>query len=288
MSQDRTMTVRTQTADSKETSVSQWEIADARQLDVEEPVTSLRVRLVSGHVDVVTTDGPGTRVEVDEVKGEPIIVSVEDGLLSISHRKYAGDGLLGWLKGSHFGNRSAIVSVAVPASCAVRIEVVSAGAVVAGVDGDVTVRCVSGDITLDGAVGDVDVDSVSGDIEGRGLGGGVTVKTVSGSVTVVDSECARLQAKSVSGDVALDLRPLTGIEIDVVTVSGDLTLRMPQSTGTTVDVSSTSGRLTSAFSGVSTTSKPGRHAMSGSVGDGGGTLKGRTVSGSVALLVRGG
>jgi hypothetical protein len=278
----------TSTNDSEETHMPEWEIDKAMQLDVEEPVTLLRVRLVSGHVDVVTTDGPTTRVEVDEVKGEPVIVSVEDGLLSISHRKFAGDGLRGWLKGSHFGNRSAVVSVAVPAACAARIEVVSAGAIVAGLDGDVTVRCVSGDITLDGAEGDVDVDSVSGDIEGRGLGGGMTVTTVSGSITVVDSECARLKAKCVSGDVALDLRSAMGIDIDVTTVSGDLTVRMPASTGTEVDVSSTSGRLTSAFDGVSTTSKPGRRAMSGSIGDGGGHIRGRTVSGSVALLVRGG
>jgi hypothetical protein len=268
--------------------MSRWEIDKAMQLDVDEPVTSLRVRLVSGHVDVVTTDGPTTRVEVDEVRDDPVIVSVENGLLSISHRKYADDGLRGWLKGSHFGDRHAVVSVAVPAACAARIEVVSAGAVVAGVEGDVSVRCVSGDITLDGAGGNVDVDTVSGDVEGRGLVGDVTVNTVSGDITVVDSECARLTSKGVSGDIALDLHPGAGVDIDVTTVSGDLTVRMPASTGSTVDVSSMSGRLTSAFDGVSTTSKPGRKAMSGSIGDGGGQIKGRTVSGNVALLARSG
>jgi hypothetical protein len=268
--------------------MSQWEIDKAMQLDVDEPVTSLRVRLVSGHVDVVTTDGPTTTVEVDEVRDDPIIVSVHDGVLNISHRKYAEDGMRGWLKGSHFGDRHAIVSVAVPAACAARIEVVSAGAVVAGVNGDVTVRCVSGDITLDEAGGNVNVDTVSGDVEGRGLAGEMTVQTVSGSVTVVDSECARLSSKGVSGDVALDLHPSADIDINVTTVSGDLTVRMPANTGSTVDVSSMSGRLTSAFDGVSTTSKPGRKAMSGSIGDGGGQIKGRTVSGNVALLVRSG
>jgi hypothetical protein len=268
--------------------MSQWEIAKSMQIDVDEPVTSVRVRLVSGHVDVVASDEPTTRVEVDEVRDDPIIVSVDDGVLSISHRKFASNVLHGWLGGGGFGDRHAVVSVALPASCAARIEVVSAGAVVAGLEGDITVRCVSGDITLDGAGGDLNVDSVSGDIEGRGLAGGMTVKTVSGSITVVDSNCARLNAKGVSGDVALDLRTASDIEIDVTTVSGDLTVRMPAGTGTKVDVSSTSGRLTSGFDGLSTTSKPGRRAMSGSIGDGGGHIKGRTVSGSVALLVRGG
>lgn len=268
--------------------MSKWEIDQAMQFDIDEPVTSLRVRLVSGHVDVVTTDGPTTTVEVDEVRDDPIIVSVEDGVLSISHRTFASEGMRGWLGVGNFGDRHAIVSVAVPAACAARIEVVSAGAVVAGIDGDVSVRCVSGDITLDGAGGNVTVDSVSGDIEGRGLAGGMNVKTVSGDITVVDSECARLKSKGVSGDVALDLHTATGIEIDVTTVSGDLTVRMPASTGTMVDVSSTSGRLTSAFDGLSTTSKPGRRSMSGSIGDGDGTIRGRTLSGSVALLVRSG
>jgi hypothetical protein len=268
--------------------MSQWEIDKTMQIDVEEPVTSLRVRLVSGHVDVVTTDGPITRVEVDEVRDDPVIVSVVDGLLSISHRKYAEAGLHGWLKGSHFGDRHAVVSVAVPAACAARIEVVSAGAVVAGVNGDVTVRCVSGDVTLDEAGGSVDVDTVSGDVEGRGLAGEMTIHSVSGSVTVVDSECARLSAKGVSGDIALDLRPDAGIDLDLTTVSGDLTVRMPAATGAAVDVSSMSGRLTSAFDGVSTASKPGRKTMSGSIGAGEGRIKGRTVSGNVALLVRSG
>ena len=267
--------------------MSQWEIAQAMRVDVDEPVQSLNVRLVAGHVDVVATDGPTALVEVGEVRGDPVIVTVEDGVLSISHRKFAAAGLRGWLYGGGFGNRHAVVSVAVPAACAAQLEVVSAGAVVAGLDGDVRVRCVSGDVTLDGARGDVNIGSVSGDIEGRGLRGAMTFKTVSGSITVVDSATKRLQAKGVSGDVALDLHEASHIEIDVSTVSGDLTVRMPATTGTKVDVASASGRLTSGFAGLSTTSSPGRQALSGSIGDGDGQIRGRTVSGSVALLVRG-
>jgi hypothetical protein len=267
--------------------MAEWEIDRAGQIDVEEPVTSLRVRLVSGHVDVVTTDGPTARVEVSEVEGEPIVVSVEDGMLAVSHRKFAGNRLSNWLSLGGFGRRSAVVSVAVPAACTARVEVVSAGAVVAGLDGDVSVNCVSGEVTLDGSGGDVDVHSVSGDIEGRRLAGRVSVKTVSGSVTLVDTESVRFHASGVSGDVALDLLAADDLDVDVSTVSGDFTVRMPQTAGTTVDLASTSGRLTSAFDGLSTSDKPGRKAMSGQIGDGTGRIKGRTVSGSVAMLVRG-
>ncbi|HEX3906585.1 MAG TPA: DUF4097 family beta strand repeat-containing protein [Mycobacteriales bacterium] len=266
--------------------MSTWEISETQQLEVDEPVRMLHAKLVGGHIDVVASDSPTTVVEVSKVRDDPIIVTVEHGVLTISHRKYAGGTVKGWLYGGGFGDRSAVVSVAVPAACAAEIDVVSAGAVVAGLDGNVRVRCVSGDVTLDGASGDVNIGSVSGDVEGRGLAGEMTVKTVSGSITVVDSATKRLRAKGVSGDVALDLHSTGRIEIDVSTVSGDLTVRMPETTGTTVDVSSASGRLTSAFDGLSTTSKPGRRAMSGSIGDGAGSIRGRTVSGSVALLVR--
>jgi hypothetical protein len=71
-----------------------------------------------------------------------------------------------------------------------------------------------------------------------------------------------------------------------VTVSGDVTVRLPGDAGLKVDLSSTSGDLACAFPGLSLEKRPGSRKLSGRVGDGGGALHGRTVSGGVALLSR--
>jgi DUF4097 and DUF4098 domain-containing protein YvlB len=161
---------------------------------------------------------------------------------------------------------------------------VTADAVVAGITGDVRVRCVDGDVTLDGTSGGVQVQTVSGDVELRDVNGSISLTTVSGGMTVVDGHPPTLKAKSVSGDVTLDLLPNGAVVVDVATVSGDLTIRLPASTGLDVDVVSTSGDVASAFDGVEVSRRPGVHRMTGRVGDGTGRLRGRSVSGRVALL----
>lgn len=264
--------------------LQEWRVDEPTVLDIDEPVVALDVRIVGGHVDVVPTDSPdAARVEVTEVENDPVVVSVDRGTLTIRHERLTWDGILGWLRSER---RRVVVSVAVPAECSARIGVVTANAVVAGLSGPVSVRCVSGDVVLDEVSGEVDVESVSGDIEGRGLAGGLTLKTVSGGLTVVDGRAGAVRARSVSGDVALDLQPPGRLEIDVSTVSGDVTVRLPGDAGMTVEVSSTSGDLACAFDGLALQKKPGSRKLTGSVGDGHGALHGRTVSGRVSLLAR--
>lgn len=268
--------------------MQEWTVDHPQAIDIDEPVTELAVRIVAGHVDVVPVDDPGTaRVEVTDIEDAPLLVSVDGGVLTIQHEKVNWDGILGWLRlDRKLERRRAVVSVAVPPTCSARVGVVSANAVIAGLTGPVRVRCVSGEITLDEVTGEVDVESVSGDIEARGLNGEMSMRTVSGGLTIVDGKSGQVKAKSVSGDVALDLQPDRRIDIDVTTVSGDVTVRLPEQTGLTVDLSSTSGDLACAFDGLDMKKKPGSHRLSGSIGDGAGALHGRTVSGRVALLAR--
>lgn len=263
--------------------MADWKVEEPTVLDIEEPVSVLRVRLVAGHVDVVTTDSPGARVEVTEIDGAALFVSIEAGQLVIAHQELRWDGILSWLRSDR---RAARVSVAVPESCDVKVGVVSADAVVAGVDGRVEVRSVSGEAVLDGVTGQVDVESVSGDVEARAVSGGLNVKTVSGDLTLVSAQTERVRAKSVSGDMTLDLRAGAGIDVDLSTVSGDVTVRLPDQVGVKVDVMSMSGELSSAFEGLAVESSPGRRRLSGRIGSGAGALHGRTVSGGVALLAR--
>jgi len=269
--------------------MAEWTIEEPTAIDVAERVTSVDVRVVAGHVDVVTTEGPaddtGARVEVTSIEGPPLHVSVEHGRLTVAHEELQWRGLLSWRLLSH-EHRRAVVSVAVPRECQVSIGVVTADAVVAGVNGRTQVRCVAGDVTLDNTVGDVEVQSVSGDVELRRVAGRVNLTTVSGELTLVDGRSGRVRAKSVSGDVTLDLHPFDPLRIDVTTVSGDLTVRVPATTGFDVDVLSASGDIASAFDGVAPSRKPGVQRLTGRVGDGSGRVRGRSVSGGVSLLAR--
>ena len=266
--------------------MGEWTLSQPTVIEVDDAIHAVDVRVVSGHVDLVCGEGDGAHVEVTEIDGPPLRVTVDNGRLTIAHEDLHWPSLLGFRLRAR-ERRRAVVSVAVPIRCSAMVGVVTADAIIAGLAGDVTVRCVSGDVTLDGTGGDVQVQTVSGDCELRDVAGAISLTTVSGGVTVVEGRPPSVRAKSVSGDVTLDLHSTGAVLVDVTTVSGDLTVRLPSSTGLDVDVVSTSGEVASAFDGVELSKRPGVHRMSGRVGDGTGRLRGRSVSGRVALLASG-
>lgn len=264
----------------------QWRVDSPQSIDLE-GVRRLEVRMVAGNVDVVgrteDAESGAAQVEVTDVEG-PLVVSLEDGTLTIVHERLTWGGLFDWV-----GNRraSATVSVSVPADCPVELGVVSADAVVSGIVADRTaVKSVSGGITLDGVRSDITAQTVSGDLETRQLDGTLRFTTVSGDLTVVSGASDSVRAETVSGDVTLDIDPVVGSRIELKSVSGDVTVRMPETVGLSVDVTTMSGSLDSAFDGVRTERKPGKASLHGRVGDGDGRLSAKTVSGDVTLLRR--
>jgi DUF4097 and DUF4098 domain-containing protein YvlB len=176
--------------------------------------------------------------------------------------------------------------VSVHPSCAVEVGVVSADAVVAGIEGPTKVKSVSGNVTLDGVRADVEARTVSGDLDSRGLAGSLRFTTVSGDLTVIDGSSKSVRAQTVSGQVMLDLDVATEAQVDLTSISGNLTLRLPETASLQVDLKTMSGELESAFEGVTMRRKPGRATLSGQVGGGAGALKAKTVSGDVTLLRR--
>jgi hypothetical protein len=265
--------------------MEQWRIEEPTSLDLE-GVQRLNVRLVAGSVDVVGRpdgDAGEAHVGVTDVKG-PLIVTLENGTLTITHERLTWGGLLDWVDRRQ---ACAIVSIAVGQSCPVELGVVSADAVVSGIDAERTsVKSVSGDLTLDGVRSDISAQTVSGDLESRHLTGALRFTTVSGDLTVVDGSSGSVRAETVSGQVTLDLDLPSGGRIDLSSVSGDMTVRLPGGVGLGVDVTTMSGRLDSAFDGVSREKKPGRNSLRGQLGTGEGRLRAKTVSGDVTLLRR--
>jgi hypothetical protein len=261
--------------------MAQWTIEGPTDLDFDE-LTGLRVRLVAGSVAVLATDGKPT-LNVAHVDGDPLHVTYEDGILTVTHENLTWEGLLKWLRPQR---HSASVTVMVPRKCPTQLGVVSATAVLSGVSGRASVKSVSGGITLDGLTGDVDANTVSGALEAQGINGLLNFNSVSGDLTVAGGTLERLDANAVSGDVTadVDLNPLGGIS--VTTVSGKVTLRVQAEADAKVNLHSVSGDVRSEFGELERVTAPASRSVSGSLGAGSGHLSVTTMSGRVMLLRR--
>jgi hypothetical protein len=233
-------------------------------------------------VAVLATDGKPT-LNVAHVDGDPLHVTYEDGILTVTHENLTWEGLLKWLRPQR---HSASVTVMVPRKCPTQLGVVSATAVLSGVSGRASVKSVSGGITLDGLTGDVDANTVSGALEAQGINGMLNFNSVSGDLTVAGGTLERLDANAVSGDVTadVDLNPLGGIS--VTTVSGKVTLRLQAEADAKVNLHSVSGDVRSEFGELERVTAPASRSVSGSLGAGSGHLSVTTMSGRVMLLRR--
>jgi hypothetical protein len=261
--------------------MAQWTIEAPTSLNFDD-VTGLKVRLIAGSVAVLATDGqPG--LNVANITGDPLSVTYEDGLLTISHENLTWEGLLKWLRPQR---HSATVTVTVPRKCQTQVGVVSASAVMSGMTAKASVKSVSGGITLDAVTGDVDANTVSGALEAQGINGKLNFNTVSGDLTLADGWLERLEANGVSGDVTadIDLDPLGGMQ--VTTVSGEVTLRLPAEADARVNLHSLSGDVRSEFTELRRVSAPASRSVSGNLGTGSGQVSVTTMSGRVMLLRR--
>jgi Putative adhesin len=261
--------------------MGQWTVDGPLNLEFDE-VTAVKVRIVGGAVAVLATDGTPS-LDVDSISGDPLQVTHENGVLTITHPNLTWEGLLKWLRPQR---HSAQLTVRVPRTVTAELGVVSASAVLSGITGRAAVKGVSGEITLDGVAGDVDAQTVSGAIEAQGLNGKLSFSTVSGDLTLADGWLERMEANSVSGDVTadIDLDPLGSIQL--TTVSGEVTLRLPAETDASVSLHSVSGDVRSEFAGLRQSSMPASHSVSGNLGAGSGHVSVTTMSGRVMLLKR--
>ncbi|NEE10613.1 hypothetical protein G3M58_29675, partial [Streptomyces sp. SID7499] len=186
--------------------VSRWTIAEPRKLAFEDPVTALHVRIVDGTVNVVGTDEPDARLEVSAIEGPPLLVTQEDGRLTVAYEDLPWPHFLGWFD-PEVRHRSAVVTLVVPTASSVEVGAIGAGAVVSGISGRTEVRGVSGDSTLVGLTGAVRGESFSGSLEAQGVTGDLRFHSVFGDLTVVDGAGASVRAESVSGAMVLDVDP---------------------------------------------------------------------------------
>ncbi|MFC8593480.1 DUF4097 domain-containing protein [Streptomyces atroolivaceus] len=265
---------------------STWTVAEPQKLSFDAPVTALNVRTVDGVINVVGTDEPTARLEVSAIDGPPLIVTLEDGTLTVTYEDLPWQGLLTWLD-RRSPRRSAAVSIAVPAGAAVEVGVIGAEAVVSGIRGRTELRGISGDSTLVGLSGAVRAETVSGSLEAQTVTGDLRFQSVSGDLTVVEGAGSSVRAESVTGHMVLDLgtspKPT---DIRLTSVSGEIAIRLPHPADAKVEANTASGTVSNAFEDLRVGGQWGAKKITGTLGAGTGKLKATTVSGSIALLSR--
>ncbi|MEU0150541.1 DUF4097 family beta strand repeat-containing protein [Micromonospora fulviviridis] len=267
--------------------MTSWTVDSPQQITLDEPVTRLDVRLISGRLNVVGADGPA-RVDVTRVSRQPVLVELRDGRLSVGHeRPPRWPGVLWWL--GQFGRRfRAEVSIAVPAHVLADLQLVDGSLVASGLRRDTRVDVTSGQVTLMGLRGHTSAKVTSGPVEALGVGGDLNLETVSGELILADSAPERVRAHAVSGSITCDLDNPRGSDIRLSAISGSITVRVREDSDLTVHLHTTSGRITSGFPQVC----GGQHGFGavqdshGVLGGGAGKLWASATSGSIALLAR--
>jgi len=258
--------------------MARWTIDEPTTLDFD-GVVALKATLVAGRLSVLAGDKPSVRVT--ELTGRPLIVTHEAGMLTIDHEVW--EGVLGLLRNE---KSRAEVTVTVPKDCPVKLNLVSADAVISGLTARTSVKTGMGDITLDGVTGQIDAVTVSGLIEAQGLSGTVSFNSVSGELALAGGSLRKLAARTVGGKITADVALARDGHAQISTVAGEIALRLPDTTSAAVSLSSATGRVETAFHQLDRAERPVAKALSGKLGDGEGRLHVSSVSGSVTLLSR--
>ncbi|UVJ38272.1 DUF4097 domain-containing protein [Arthrobacter sp. CJ23] len=219
-----------------------WTVTGPKTIDVDD-VRSLKLGIVKGRFDIMTHEEPFARIEVSEIDGDPLSVSLVNGRLEVRHQL---QGPQGWFRNlmDTVNNTSAntvVISIALPAGVDVESGTVSGDGMVSGVSGRCRLNTVSGSVLADGTRGELHVNTVSGDVIARNHDGVLTAKSVSGEVTA-SGRFSSIRATTVSGELSFDLHSYTH-DFGANSVSGDLTIRLPHDVGVDIVAKSASGTL---------------------------------------------
>jgi hypothetical protein len=259
---------------------------ETRVIDIE-TVRSLKVSLIGGQIDVIAHDEPGARIEVHGVTGKDLRIEVTGDAVEIDHPQLRWDNFLEVFRNFGGSGPKAEISVAVPRSVALTLGVVSASALVSGIQNDAKLNTVSGDIIVDGLTGDVSVNAVSGDVQVRELVGSLNANSVSGDVAATGA-LRKATIDTVSGAALVDSAGEV-LTVSVNTVSGNTTVRLDEGYPANYVMRSVSGRVqvdgvvrSGTGTGPTTNYTGSVGELSGSFAD----VRAHSVSGDITVLRR--
>ena len=219
-----------------------WTVTGPQTIDVD-GVRSLKLGIIRGRFDVVTHAEDVTRIEVSEIHGDPLSVTLVNGRLEVRHQLH---GAQGWFRNlmetvSNSSTNTVVISIALPAGVEVEAGTVSGDGLVSGISGHMKLNTVTGSVMADGTAGELHVNTVSGEVIVRNHDGVLTAKSVSGEVTA-SGRFSNIRANTVSGDMSFDLHGFTH-DFGANSVSGDLTVRLPHDVGVDIVAKSASGAV---------------------------------------------
>jgi hypothetical protein len=259
--------------------VEHW-VEEGRRLVLDlDDIAEVHVRIIGGDVAVGATSGP-TRLETECLAGEPIRVDLTDGVLIIEHRQ---DEPKTWLSFAR-PRFEALVDLTVPPDVPVDVKTVTAPVVTAGLAGDVDLKTVTGEVTCRYLTGSVSITTVSAQIDVDAVSGRFNASSVSGDINVLAGCVSDFAAKTVSGEVTVDLDIKLDGTYHISTVSGDVAARVPDDSSLVLDATTLSGAL-AAPAGLDDTSGS-RRKLKGRMGAGEATMRVHTLSGDFVLLSR--
>jgi DUF4097 and DUF4098 domain-containing protein YvlB len=235
----------------------------------------LSVRVPAGSIEIETTDGAETEVELEPYGdalrlGEHVTVELDRDAQEIIDQarvelidRPGGHELVVEIEERRFLVFSTAPRVRVHIRCPhgadLNVKTVAADVRSEGSLGTANVKSVSGDIALPLLTGDARVKAVSGDIRISQVGGAVEAQTVSGDVAA-HSAGGNVSVTTVSGDVRVDeaggsatTKTVSGDQfIGAVTagatcqsVSGDVYVAIPRGLQVYIDANSRSGDVAS-------------------------------------------
>jgi hypothetical protein len=219
-----------------------WTVTDPQTLDIE-GVTSLKLGMVRGRFRIVAHAQPMVRLELAEVHGDPVSVSLNSGRLEVRHQLH---GPQGWFKNlmetvNHNSDNSAVITIAVPHGVEVEAGTVSGDGLVSGISAHVRLNTVSGSVAADSTAGELQVNTISGSVDVRNHRGVLTAKSVSGGVTA-SGHFTNVRTNTVSGHLNVELLDFTR-DFGSNSVSGDLTIRLPHDVGVDIVAKSAGGAV---------------------------------------------
>jgi DUF4097 and DUF4098 domain-containing protein YvlB len=219
-----------------------WTVTGPRTIDVD-GVRSLKLGIIRGRFDIVTHEDDVTRVEVSEIHGDPLTVTIVNGRLEVRHQLHGAQGWFKNLMGTLNNNssNSVVISIALPSGVEVEAGTVSGDGLVSGISGHTKLNTVSGSVMADGTSGELHVNTVSGEVIARNHEGVLPARSVSGEVTA-SGLFTNIRANTVSGDMSFNLHGFTH-DFGANSVSGDLTVRVPSDVGVDIVAKSASGAV---------------------------------------------
>lgn len=272
--------------------------ADEHHIDQQlaaDPHGVVEISDIAGTVDVTGWDQPQVAINGDVPGGNDVDVKSEHGRITITVR----------FPSMSFNARGVDLHVKVPRTSEVDVTTVSADINSRGITGQQRLKAVSGSVRADIAQSDVEVKTVSGDVTLRGDGksaglhlasisgtirlehtsGDVEASTTSGGINLALDSGRSVRMRTVSGSVSFRGKLTKDADFDAQTVSGPVKMRADSDNGYEYDVTTFSGDIGNCFNAKAEKTShygPGER-LSGSLGNGSGHVRLKTMSGDIEL-----